>query len=66
MLGWPGDDFWSGDWALQSQILQAFTGTGAKAIVVENVLGYASLVGWHTVRDSNYYIYLLTQQRGAN
>ena len=41
MLNWQADNFWSGDSALQSQVLHAFAGTGAKAIVAENVPGYA-------------------------
>jgi hypothetical protein len=43
MLGWQADDFWLGDPALQSEVVQAFAGTGARAIVAEKVPSYATL-----------------------
>ncbi|HZD55605.1 MAG TPA: hypothetical protein VE136_02685 [Anaerolineales bacterium] len=61
MLGWQADDFWSGDLSLQSEALQAFASTGAKALVAEHVPSYASLDGWDQVGQSNYYIYVLTR-----
>lgn len=56
MLGWEADPFWLGDDALQADVLEAFSSTGAEAVVAENVPPYASLVGWHRVGNSNYYI----------
>lgn len=61
MLGWQADPFWLGDPALQSEVVQAFASTGAKAIVAEHVPSYATLSGWHAVGDSNYYVYLLVE-----
>lgn len=61
MLGWEADPFWLGDSTVQSGVVQAFTGTGAKAIVAERVPSYATLSGWHRIGHSNYYIYTLPQ-----
>jgi hypothetical protein len=53
--------------SLPGEVAEALNRSGIEpGDVVENVPDYASLVGWHKVGDSNYYIYLLTQQRGAN
>jgi hypothetical protein len=59
MLDSGADAFWVGKPALQDEVIRAFAGTGAKAIVAENVPSYASLVGWRQIGNSNYYIYLL-------
>jgi 4-amino-4-deoxy-L-arabinose transferase-like glycosyltransferase len=61
MLGWQADDFWLGDPANQSEVIQAFESTGAAAVVAERVPSYATLKGWHRVGDSNYYVYILTK-----
>jgi hypothetical protein len=61
MLGWQADDFWLGDVALQSEVVQAFSGTGARAVVAERVPSYATLSGWHRVGHSDYYIYMLEE-----
>jgi hypothetical protein len=61
MLEVEADAFWLGDPSTQSEVIQAFTTTGAKAIVAEDVPSYASLTGWHQVGNSNYYIYILAQ-----
>jgi hypothetical protein len=61
MLPKESSAFWLGDPALQSQVLQAFAGTGAKVVVAENVPGHVSLINWHRVGNSNYYIYILAQ-----
>jgi hypothetical protein len=59
MLDWQADDFWLGDPMFQSRVLHVFASTGAKAVVAENVPSYASLIGWHRVGESNYFIYIL-------
>jgi hypothetical protein len=59
MLGWQADPFWLGDPALQSEVVRAFAGTGARAIVAEEVPSYATLTGWHQVGNSSYYVYIL-------
>lgn len=63
MLGWEADPFWLGDRALQSEVLHAFATTGARAVVAERVPGYAAPSEWHRVGDSDYYVYILTDQR---
>jgi hypothetical protein len=55
-------NFWLGDDTLRQEVLQAFADTGAKAIIAEYVPGYAQLSGWHQVGNSNYYIYVFTEQ----
>jgi hypothetical protein len=60
MFGWESDPFWLGTPTFQSQVIDVFRNTGAKAIVAEDVPGYAKLKDWHQVNDTNYYIYLLT------
>ncbi|MDX1521722.1 MAG: hypothetical protein R3264_08850 [Anaerolineae bacterium] len=59
MLDRDADPFWVGDSALQDEVIAAFAGTGAKAIVAEHVPAYASLPGWHQIGNTNHYIYLL-------
>jgi len=61
MLGRQAGDFWLGDAALQSEVIQAFDSAGAKAIVAERVPGYAILDNWHRVGDSDYYVYMLAE-----
>jgi hypothetical protein len=61
MLGREADDFWYGDSSLQSEVLQAFATTGARAVVAENVPSHASLPGWHKVGKSNYYVYVMSR-----
>jgi hypothetical protein len=62
MLGHQAGDFWLGSEALQQEVLRAFASTGASAIVAEYVPDYARLNGWHQVGNSNYYIYVFTEQ----
>jgi hypothetical protein len=62
MFGWEADPFWLGDSSLQSKVVHAFAGTGAKAIIAERVPDYVSPNGWHRVRNSNYFIYVLASQ----
>ncbi|MHC4103403.1 MAG: hypothetical protein ACYSR9_00580 [Planctomycetota bacterium] len=59
MLGSEADEFWRGDASLQSDVIQAFESTGARAIVAEHVPGYARLEAWNRVGTSNYYIKIL-------
>lgn len=59
LLGNDADPFWLGDSAFRAGVIEAFAGTGARAIVAEGVPGYAALDNWHQVGDSNYYLYLL-------
>jgi hypothetical protein len=59
MLDQDAEAFWWGNPSLRAEVLQAFASTGAKAIVAEYVPNYASMVNWHRVGNSNFYIYLL-------
>jgi hypothetical protein len=59
LLDSAADAFWLGEPSLRSEVIQAFAGTGAKAIIAEHVPRYMSLTGWHQVGHSNYYVYLL-------
>lgn len=62
MLDSDANDFWQGDESLRKNVLQAFAGTGVKAVVAENVPEYARLNGWYQVGNSNYYIYVFMEQ----
>jgi hypothetical protein len=59
LLEWEATPFWLGSSTFQSQVIEIFAETGAKAIVAEHVPPYASLVGWHRVGKSNYYIHVV-------
>ncbi len=61
LLDTDAEIFWTGDSSVQSDVIRAFSSTGARAIVAESVPSYASLSGWHQVGNSNYYIYLLDE-----
>jgi len=65
MLEWQAEAFWLGDSTVRSQVIEAFAHTGAKAIVAEHVPAYASLAGWHRIGDTDYYIYLVTEEAPA-
>lgn len=60
MFNWEADPLWLGTPSFQSQVIQAFRKTGARAIVAESVPNYARLAGWHQINNTNYYIYLLS------
>jgi hypothetical protein len=62
MLEADSDEFWGGDEALRQSVLQAFANTGVEAVVAEYVPDYAGLHDWHQVGESNYYIYVFTEQ----
>ena len=51
------DDLWRDDETLRHSVLQAFAGSGAKAVIAEYVPADARLNDWHPVGDSNYFIY---------
>jgi hypothetical protein len=59
LLSRDAEAFYLGDAQVQNEVIHAFAGTGASAIVAEKVPTYAKLSGWHQVGRSNYYIYLL-------
>jgi hypothetical protein len=57
LLDVDSEEFWRGDEALQQSVLQAFFGTGAKAVVAEHVPKHAPLDHWYQVGESSYYIF---------
>jgi hypothetical protein len=59
MLGWEADPFWLGSPSFQSEVIEVFRRTKARAIVAEEVPGYARLRNWQQINDTNYYIYFL-------
>lgn len=59
LLATEADPFWRGTPAIRNQVIDAFAGTGARAVIAENVPPRVSLKGWHQVGDSSYYIFLL-------
>ena len=61
MFEWEAGPFYLGSPAFQSEVIQAFAGTGARAIVAEHVPEYARMEGWHQVGNSNYYVYRIVQ-----
>jgi hypothetical protein len=61
MLGSEAGPFYLGDASLQSEVVQAFASTGARAIIAERVPSYATLSSWHRVGNSNYYVYVLAE-----
>ena len=58
MLDVDAEALWLADEELQTRVVEAFAAAGADAIVAEYVPDHASLVGWHRVNDSNFFIYL--------
>lgn len=61
MFDYQAGDFWLGDDEFQQEVLQAFSETGARAIVGENVPGFARLPGWHQVGNSNHFIFVFSE-----
>lgn len=58
------DLFWRGSDETQTQVLQAFAQSGARAVVAEYVPAYANTTGWQQVGNSNYHIYLFDDEIG--
>lgn len=52
-------DFWEIDTTQRNEVIKAFDGTAAKAIVAEEPPSSANLEGWQKIRATNYYVYLL-------
>ena len=51
--------FWEADAKRKDEIVKAFAGTGAKAIVVEIHPAGADLSGWQKIRNTDYYVYMI-------
>jgi hypothetical protein len=52
-------DFWAGDHARQSEIIETFRNIGVKAIVSQNVPPLAAASDWPEIGPTNYHVYLL-------
>jgi hypothetical protein len=53
------EQFWRADHSARSQVIQAITSTGAKAIIAEWVSSGASPDGWERIGHSRHFIYRL-------
>ena len=62
MLGTDADLLWSGDEVIRHSVLQSFAESGVDAVVAEYVPDDIVLAGWHRIGNSNYYIYVFTEQ----
>lgn len=56
------ESFWEADSTLKGQVLNAFARTGAKAVVAEKPPTGVDLSGWQEIRNTDYYVYVLTAQ----
>lgn len=53
------EKFWTGTAATKSRVIEAFSKTGAKAIVVDRMPPADSLAGWRRIGNTDHYIYFL-------
>ena len=51
-------DFWAADANRKNQVINAFAGTGAKAVVAEKPPAGTDLTNWRRIRDTDYYVYI--------
>ena len=54
-------DFWQADAIVKGDVINAFAGTGVKAVVAEKPPAGVDLNGWKQIRDTDYYVYLLNR-----
>lgn len=52
-------DFWDADANRKTQVINAFAGTGVKAVVAEKPPAVADLSNWRRIRETDYYVYML-------
>jgi hypothetical protein len=52
--------FWQADSNVKHEVINAFTRTGAKAIVAEKPPPGTDLSGWQQIRQTDYYVYMLS------
>jgi len=53
-------DFWEADANRKSGVIQAFAATGVKAVVAENPPAGTDLTNWQRIRQTDYYVYILS------
>ncbi len=54
-------DFWQASPAVKGDVINAFAGTGVKAVITEEPPVGMDLSGWRKIRDTDYYVYLLNR-----
>ncbi len=54
------NDFGNADSSVKSNVITAFSRTGAKAIITNIMPSHISPVGWQRIEHSDYYVYLLS------
>ncbi len=59
MLSGDAASLWTGNEKTRQEVIQAFTRTGARVVVAEDVPAYASLPAWVQINDTNYYYQIL-------
>jgi hypothetical protein len=52
--------FWEADANRKNQVINAFAGTGVKAVVAEKPPAGTDLTNWRRVRGTDYYVYMLS------
>jgi hypothetical protein len=61
MFPYNPDEFWTADASAQAEAINAFAGTGAKAIVAEYVPSDAAANGWQRVENTSFYVYVMSR-----
>lgn len=51
-------NFWKADDERKAQVINAFAGTGVKAVVAEKPPAGTDLTNWRRIRQTDYYVYL--------
>ncbi|HKY41652.1 MAG TPA: hypothetical protein VJM50_01050 [Pyrinomonadaceae bacterium] len=54
-------DFWEADPAVKSDLIDAFAGTGVKAVIAEKPPTGIELNGWRRIRNTDYYVHLMSR-----
>ena len=52
-------DFWQADAAVKTDLLNAFSRAGVKAVVMEKPPAGVDVGGWKKIRDTDYYVHLI-------
>jgi hypothetical protein len=57
--------FWAGDDEIEARVLDAFSATGARAVVAEHVPSHVVPTGWHRIGNSSSYVRSLSMPKTA-
>ncbi len=55
------NSFWQVDESLKDQVVKAFSGVGARAIIATDLPDHTSTPGWLKIGDTNYYVHFLAR-----